>query len=347
MLWALDQKGWTVRQANGEQRVEHPNGSRFMIRAAGGAGFGMALDLVLLDEAWDLEPAIIDDQLAPTMISKQGAQLWVISTAHPEATSLVPNLRKQALAQAEQPESLLLLEWSRHPSRDADDEIGWREASPYWDDRRRGFMRRQWQTSTEESFLSQWGNTWPTASRLALCDEETWAAMADSTLAVPSDSRQTWLALDAISGGGATLVTGWIGDDGRVCLKAEHRLSMLAALTKAHETAQAHPGTLLLLGASLDRMVDRATFPGEVVLAGIKETRQATHLFQGLALERRLCHDGDPTLARQVTGAAVLNSDAGPVMSGTRSPVPVDAARGSLWVTWAAQTMGGQTPAIY
>ena len=347
MLWAQDLPGWVVRMANGEQRIEHPNGARWLVRAVTGAGYGFTLAMAVVDEAWDIPPDVVDDRLAPTMISRESPQLWLVSTAHAQATTLIPNLRRAALAVLAEPEHVLLLEWSADPSRAADDQTGWREASPFWDDRRRRFMARQWQTSAEDSFRAQWLNSWPSASSQALCDEETWAGLAVEGLEVPTDSRPLWLALDSISGGGATLVTGWTDEQGHVCLKAEHRLPLVRALTRAHDLAGAHPGSTLLLGASLDAMVDRLKFPGEVALAGIRETRQSTHLFQGMTVEGRVHHDGDPALASQVTGAAVIVTDAGPVMSGTRSPGPVDAARGSLWVTWAAQTQGATTPAIF
>ena len=94
-------------------------------------------------------------------------------------------------------------------------------------------------------------------------------------------------------------------------------------------------------------MIDRGQFPGTVMLAGVRETRQATHLFQGLCAEGRIRHDGDTVLAAQVTNAVVQQTDQGVVMSGTRSPVPTDAARGSLWVTWAAHTAAASVPAIF
>lgn len=122
---------------------------------------------------------------------------------------------------------------------------------------------------------------------------------------------------------------------------------MLRALTVATALASKHPGSLLLLGANLDKMIDRGQFPGTVMLAGVKETRQATGLFQALVAEGKVRHDGDPALAAQVTHAHVVVTDAGSVMSGTRSPVPTDAARGALWVTWAAHTAAANVPAVY
>ena len=347
MLWAGEQSGWLVRQANGEQRIEHPNGARWLIRAVGHAGYGFTLAMAVVDEAWGVDSGVVDDRLIPTLITRQSPQLYLVSTAHPDATPMVPNMRKTLLAQIESPTDALMLEWSAAPTRELDDERGWREASPYWDDKRRAFMVSQWQKSTsDESWSAQWLNRWPSASRLALASEASWDALKVRGLEVP-EGVPLVLALDAISGGGATLVTAWHADDGKVCLKAAHRMRLLQALTMAHEVAGAHPGTRLLLGASLDKMIDRGAFPGEVQLAGIKETRQATHLFQSMIDEGTLAHDGDQQLAAQVTGAAVVVTDSGTVMSGTRSPMPTDAARGALWAAWSIVTQGSTEPAIF
>ena len=348
-LWAKPQAGWVVRNANGEQRIEHPNGTRWLVRAVSHAGYGFTLAMAVVDEAWGVESSVVDDSLSPTLITRQSPQLVIVSTAHPEATPLVPNLRKTLLAQLEAPTDALLLEWSAHPTRELDDENGWREASPIWDDKRRAFLLSKWQKSSEaggESFAAQWLNRWRSASRLALSDERSWEALKVTGLEVPALVPVT-LALETISGGGATLVTGWLDEAGTVGLKCAHRLPLVRALTMAHDIAGAHPGSRLMLGASLDRMVDRGAFPGDVELAGVRETRQATVLFQSLIAEGKLAHDGDPVLAAQVTGAAVVMTDAGTVMSGTRSPLPIEAARASLWAAWSLVTKGSSEPAIY
>jgi hypothetical protein len=347
MLWA-ERQGWAVRKANGEQAITHPeNDSRWLVRATGSAGFGFTINMPVVDECWSTDGTVVDDQLAPTMVEVPLHQMWLVSTAHPAATQLFPVLRRQAMAQQADPDDTLIVEWSCLPGRESDDPQGWAEASPFWNERRRAFVRKRWEKVTDErSFRCQWLNEWPQSSVLGLCDEQTWASLTDPSLSVPATGT-LWLALEAVPGGGGTVVTGWMDDAGNVCLTAEHRLPMLRALTRVTEAASTHPGSTLLLGASLDKMIDRAQFPGNVLLAGTRETRQATHLFQGLAAEGRVRHDGDATLAAQVTNAVVAVTDQGAVMSGTRSPVPTDAARASLWVTWAAHTAASNVPAIY
>lgn len=347
MLWATEQ-GWEVRRANGEQAITNTAvDARWLVRAVGTAGYGFTLSMPVVDEAWNVQPTVVDDQLAPTMAEVVGSQMWLVSTAHPEATPLFPTLRRAAAAQIESPADTLILEWSARPGRDSEDEEAWREASPFWNERRRRFVASRLEKATDDrSFRAQWLNEWPQSSTLGLADEETWASLADPSLTVP-DGGPMWLALESVAGGGGTVILGWVDAEGRVCLTAAHRLPMLRALTLVTQTALSHPGSTLLLGASLDKMIDRAQYPGTVMLAGVRETRQATHLFQGMCAEGKVRHDGDTALAAQVTNAVVQQTDMGVVMSGTRSPVPTDAARGSLWVTWAATTAAATVPAIY
>ena len=347
MMWAT-QQGWEVRKANGEQAITNPAvDARWLVRAVGTAGYGFTISMPVVDEAWSVAPTVVDDQLAPTMVEVVGSQMWLVSTAHPDATPLFPGLRRAATAQQAAPTDTLLLEWSARPGRESDDVEGWREASPFWNERRREFVLSRFEKATSDaSFRCQWLNEWPQSSTLGLADETTWASLADPNLARP-ERGPLWLALEAVAGGGGTAVVGWQDAEGNVCLTAEHRLPMLRALTIVTEAAASHSGSTLLLGASLDKMIDRGQFPGTVMLAGVRETRQATHLFQGLCAEGRIRHNGDSVLAAQVTNAVVAQTDQGVVMSGTRSPVPTDAARGSLWVTWAAHTAAASVPAIY
>jgi len=347
MMWA-ERQAWEVRKANGEQAITcRTNDSRWLVRALGTAGFGFTISMPVVDEAWSVDATVVDDQLAPTMIEVPHAQMWMVSTSHPDATPLFPNLRRAAIAAVSVPSDTLIIEWSARPGRMSEDEEGWREASPFWNDRRRDFIAtRLEKAASEASFRSQWLNEWPTHSTLGLADETAWGDLAVPNLAVP-DTGPLWLALEQVTGGGGTVVTAWLDGEGHTCLTAEHRLPMIRALTRVTEAAATHPGSVLMLGASLDKMIDRAQFPGEVRLAGVRETRAATHLFQGLVAEGKIRHDGDTALAAQVTNAVVVTTDMGAVMSGTRSPVPTDAARASLWCTWAAHTAAATVPAIY
>jgi hypothetical protein len=346
LAWAEDQYGWKARRANGETMVEHPNGSRWIVRALRSVGYGFSLAMPVVDEAWDVPVEVVDDQLAPTMVTRLSAQLWLVSSAHPEATTLFPDRRKVALAQLHAPEESLLVEWSADPALPSDSQEAWRQGSPRWDDRRRKFIARQWQTSEEGSFIAQWLSRWPKASRASLVAEDDWAGMAEPGIK-PPDGVPLVITLDAIGGGGFSSVVAWADDAGVVRLVARQDSHRIPALTYVTTMAQEHPGSVLMLGASLEALVDPLTFPGEVSLAGVRETRQATHLFQGLAQEGKIRHDGSAVLAAQVGWAVIVRTDVGPVLSGSRSPGPIDLARGAAWAAWMASTRDSVTPGIF
>jgi hypothetical protein len=346
MAWADAEPGWKVRRANGEQEVRHPNGSRWLVRAAASAGVGFTLTSAMLDEAWAIHPTVVDDQVAPALAEPESAQLWLVSTAHPEATTLMPEKRREVIATLDAPDVLLGMEWSAAPGRENDDQDGWREASPLWTPKRQRFVASRFQGADPDSFAAQWLNRWPAASTLSLVDPDGWAAMGEPGLEPPASAVVT-VAMDATKSGSYALVMGWLDDGGRVCLTSRLEGSTIKALEIVRGWCEARPGSTLLLGVSIASYVDPLTFPGEVAPAGTRETLAGTHGFQGLLGERLVRHDGNATMALQVTQAVVTQSDRGPMLSTTRSPVPIDLAKAAVWVAWHLRTRQAESPGIY
>ena len=191
--WAAHTYGrGAVRWANGEQQIELPDGSRWLIQAAtDGAGVAFTLSMALVDEAWAVAPHIVNSGIAPTLAEAEQPQLWLVSTANPASTDLVREYRAQALA-LEPPTaeaSLLLLEWSAPPDPDIDldDPDVWRAASPYWDDNRALVVAEQRRQVTETDFRSQWLNQWVQVPTAPLFDAERWK-QAEWLGALPSSS---------------------------------------------------------------------------------------------------------------------------------------------------------------
>lgn len=159
--WALQTFGkHHVRQAQGQQHIELPDGSRWMIQAATeGAGVGFALSMVLVDEAWRINRAVVDAALLPTMTESNSPQLWLVSTAGTFASDLMKSYRNAAIAGAD---SILILEWSAPDNTDTsiNDPDVWRMASPHWDDKRAEYVKRRNETLTEWDFRQQYLNQW-------------------------------------------------------------------------------------------------------------------------------------------------------------------------------------------
>lgn len=180
---AAKRDGSAVRWANGEQRIELPDGSRWMIQAANdGAGVAFSLSMALVDEAWRVARQVVDDAIQPTMAESVSPQTWLVSTAGTSESDLMLSYRAAAIAamDAGAPGEVLLLEWSAPPLEDLDlDDVDvWRDSSPHWDQRRADAVRRARQTAEERAFRQQWLNQWVPAESRPLLEGARWEALA-------------------------------------------------------------------------------------------------------------------------------------------------------------------------
>ncbi len=163
--------GWTVRRTNGQEEVEAPDGSRWMVRSQDGV-YGYDTTAGRVDEAWAVPGYVVDDGLEPSMLERVQPQLWLTSTAHRKATSLMPTRIEDAMGAGGERRPLLLL-WGAGPGDRPDDERVWRAAAPHWSEQRLVMMRRAWARATSgesldpdeanpvESFRAQYLNVWP------------------------------------------------------------------------------------------------------------------------------------------------------------------------------------------
>src|SRR4030095_13719302 len=84
-----------------------------------------------------------DEGRPRTRGEREQPQLWLISTAHRAATSLMLVRRQLGLAPLETGEGDLLIEWSASRDRPIDDVAGWRLASPHWTPQREKPIAKQ------------------------------------------------------------------------------------------------------------------------------------------------------------------------------------------------------------
>jgi len=135
--WA-EERGWTVRRQNGNEEIEAPDTSRWLVRGKDSV-YGYDVTQGMVDEAWKVEASCVDDGLEPALLERIMPQLVLTSTAHRRATPLMRRRLEAAmlaLEPTEESDSLLLL-WG---AQDADDhrlESTWRAASPHWSEHRR------------------------------------------------------------------------------------------------------------------------------------------------------------------------------------------------------------------
>jgi hypothetical protein len=151
-IWAKGRPAeYAVREVNGQEQIELlADGSRWLLRAKE-AVYGYGSSLALVDEAWRVRASVVDEGLTPTMAEREQPQLILFSTAHRRATSLVLDRRRVALDSLHRSDGDLLIEWSSLSDSEDDDRAGWREASPYWSDRRERLVRGVWERVPTQS----------------------------------------------------------------------------------------------------------------------------------------------------------------------------------------------------
>src|SRR6266508_5129305 len=99
----------------GAEGLSADNGSRLeLLSATESAGHGETTDLVVVDEAWVHQDAAVEQAVRPTMATRQGAQLWALSTAGTAKSAWWRGKLDAGRASAEQgvTDGAALLEWA-------------------------------------------------------------------------------------------------------------------------------------------------------------------------------------------------------------------------------------------
>jgi phage terminase large subunit-like protein len=120
-----------VRKSNGSEAVVWRNGSLYGIDAATEtAGHGPTLDLGMIDEAWAHEDDRGEQAMAPAMITRPSAQLWVASTAGNARSKYWYRKVLAGRGNYATAESSAYFEWSADDEEDPADPETWRRCMP-------------------------------------------------------------------------------------------------------------------------------------------------------------------------------------------------------------------------
>jgi hypothetical protein len=347
-LWAKARPEiYKVREVNGQEEIEYlADGSRWMLRAKE-AVYGYGVSVAFVDEAWKVKTSSVDEGLVPTMAERVQPQLWLVSTAHRLATTLMLRRREVALKQLRAGVGDLLIEWSAPASAALDDLEGWRMASPHWNDRRERLIRRQHdgllageiedpeEPDPEQSFRAQWLNQWPRqvaqdAASEALLPAGLWETLADSDCV---STGPVYVAVEDHFGRGAAIAAACPLDDGRIEVDGWSCEDWDQAVEDVQQLAEYRHVRQLLVGASLLDRVPPGTVP-QPEPAGSRETRTGLALFRDLAATASLTHNSDTAeLADAVRTCQVKEGLAGLALAGGGKPHLVKAA---VWAVQAA-----------
>ena len=119
---------YQIRRANGQERIDWTNGSRWGITAAGEtSGHGMTLDLGVIDEAFAQRDERLVQAFRPAMVTRPNAQLWIVSTAGTDESTFLRERVDDGRARVEAGErsGVCYFEWSAPDDADLYDPVTW------------------------------------------------------------------------------------------------------------------------------------------------------------------------------------------------------------------------------
>lgn len=294
-----------VRRANGEQCLTLSNRSRYRIVAtSAGAGRGLSVDLLVMDEARMQRDWLAWSALSKTTIARPNSQIWVISNAGDAESVVLNTLREQGMNGTS--ETLGLFEWSADPDLDISDPVGWAQGCP-------GIGH----TVPLEAIEAAFGTDPPAVFRTEIrcervvsldgaVDMQAWQASLDPQVTLDAYRDRVHVCLDvSVDGSHAALVAAVVDEHGRV------RVEAVQAWDSAREASRALPGLLERVapvtwgyfpGGPAARLAADLGHLGGVELSG-PEAARACMAFADQVQAGQVRHAGDALLSTHV-GAA-------------------------------------------
>jgi len=337
--WA-EMRGWDVKRQNGNEEIETPDESRWIVRGRQSV-YGYDVCLGQVDEAWGVEPSVVDEGLEPAIMERMSPQIHLTSTAHRRATSLMRRRIDAALSGILDDTMTLLMIWAADRDADPTDPAQWRLASPHWSSDRERLIRSKLDRAVRgeadpdaddpdpmEGFRAQYLNIWPLADTPRDPPGEPAFHLDDWTrafgaLAAPEPAPVV-AGIESWFSEGIALARAWLVD-GLVYVSVQEFGTLRDALTMIDET------TPLLVGKSLASDPLLATYDVEPIGG---TTRQAVVSLRAFVDEDVVRHDGGAFLTSQTLDVRVVPSADGPrVKSSTRA----DAVKAASWVVERAR----------
>jgi phage terminase large subunit-like protein len=298
-----------VVRTNGNEHVIFKNGSTYQITTPNNkGGRGSSLDLVVIDEALTHDLSLIG-ALQPTLATKPNGQLWILSNAGDERSTLLAHYRNLAHSNLKDGQSRLAwFEWAPHEDKfDHLDEKVWRQAIPSLG-QKKGVtieaVREAANTNAPEIFTREWLNVWAAKEATQVIDTELWDGLVRS---------------DVIIGGDVVLGVDMTRERDKACIAATGFVSGLNPIEivdmrdgtawlqpRLIEVAKKWNATVVIdTGSPAASVLGHLELAGIKVLAiGLQEYARACGNFYDAVQARSVCHLGDDNLRQAILGSA-------------------------------------------
>lgn len=322
----------------GRNELRMPDGSLWLVRAAtSSAGHGRGPTLILADEVWAISPEVMDQGLIPSQRAQAQPLLSAWSTAGTEESTWMLRYREAALAAIEEDQHtpFHFAEWSLPPGVDAMNRPDlWPMANPAlgitippsvleaeaMSPNRAAFLRGSlnlW-VATQDGWLPH--GIWD-ESRAPDLPSELPPPVIVAVDSSQDESRYVGVTIHPI-------VQQYLV---RVAFVVPSEIEMWEAIGKVLPARNCQ----LLLTPTLETHCPPA-LERRTKTVGYKELLKWTGLVRSMIAERRVIHDGNQQLAEHMNRAVASRTQAGWVLSSSKSPGPIELARCAVWALAAA-----------
>jgi len=338
--WAVQKYGKNAYKAgNTAPQIELPSGDRWIIQAANdSAGVGYSISMAFIDEAWRVQRKVVDDAINPTLAERNMGQVWLVSTAGDSTSDLMMAYRQRALdkLEADQPGSVLLLEWSAPAEASPDLVETWQWGSPEWTEKRQAFLHQQWENIEPEAFRREFLNQWTVRANHWM--KETWWAETLDDTPLPDDAVWSVAVESDFDGMGHAVAVAAQTDDGLIPVRVTTYRTMAEVDEQLQRLRQEHQQLYVQTTPSYR---DRLTAHVDS-LVGQREAPAATQNLLDLFDRRAIRHDGSQVLQEHFANATISRRQAGWVLAAPMGKGGVYAARAVMFA--AAQAVKTQKP---
>ena len=329
-LWAVERYGKkAARWGNENAGIELPTGDRWLVHAANdSAGVGYSVSMLFVDEAWKIKEEVVTASLAPTMAERAQGQMWLVSTAGDSTSDLMIGYRQRALdrLEADDPGSILLLEWSAPAEADPENEETWKFGSPEWSTKRRDFLAQQWNNVEESAFRQQYLNQWIVRANHWM-KETWWKETLDADVDLPAAATWSVAVESDFDGMGHAVAIAAPLDDGTIVVRATTHRTIREVDERLAQIRKEHPSIFVQVTPGyVDRLRERFD-----TLVGQREAAAATQNLLDLFDRRAIRHDGSQVLQEHFAASTISRRQGGWVLTAPMGKGGVYAARAALF----------------
>jgi len=322
--------GAKIVKSYGRYQATMPDGSKWWVKALKpNQGHGMSIDLVIVDELFDVNPDAVEGGLLPAQRARKNPLACFFSTAGTEESVLFQRWREAGIRAIDkgEPSTMYMAEWSPDPSLDPLHESSWGWGNPAL-----GHtldletIRQESKNPDRASFLRASLNLWVSVVR-GWVEPHRWPQLY-YTGEVPEGGLVAIEASLDDSRYAATRAV--VLPDERVVVTVEFMVDSINELWEKVQEIALNPKVKFALSPTVD-----ATCPPNIerrrIVVGYAELGRFTPLVKNMISEGRLVHTGETMLAEHVQRAVAVRTDNTLVLSSKRSPGPIELARTMVW----------------